>query len=300
MPTRFASTALVGFEIVEPARRAPRPGAQRAPVVGLARLALVDQADDPFRQAGAVVRLNARRADRRVAPASGDQLLRGRRIASGRRRLRVPGRAASERAAAEHHHHRHWPRRVRGSHERHLNVDVDRRIRGVVDVPDSCLPMTGCAPAIIGVVATRSTSPSGRSAARGRAPRARSPRRSRRGAASTTPSESSPSGRSSASAPPAGRETDSPSPRRSWRDWAPLVAARAGPQLRDAQLLHHVVVILRRRPRRRLLRDLRGERPRLKGQQQKERNNPLHTRAFRRPVYDQLPRATLTTASGCD
>ena len=50
---------LVGFEIIERAAGAPGPGAQRAPIVGLARLAFVAQADDALRQARAVVGLNA-------------------------------------------------------------------------------------------------------------------------------------------------------------------------------------------------------------------------------------------------
>ena len=61
MPTRLGVHGGIGLEVIEPARRAPGPGAQRAPVVRLARLALVDQADDAFGQAGAVVGLDAGR-----------------------------------------------------------------------------------------------------------------------------------------------------------------------------------------------------------------------------------------------
>ena len=49
----------IGLEIIEAAARAPGPGAQRAPVFRLARLAFVDQADDAAREAGAVVGLHA-------------------------------------------------------------------------------------------------------------------------------------------------------------------------------------------------------------------------------------------------
>src|SRR5262245_26065990 len=59
----------VGLEIIERATRAPRPGAQRSPVVGVARLAFVAQADDALRQTRAVVGLNAGRNDDGVAPA---------------------------------------------------------------------------------------------------------------------------------------------------------------------------------------------------------------------------------------
>ena len=103
MPTFFASTDLVGLEIVETARRAPRPRAQRAPVVGLAGLALVDEADDAARQARAVVGLNAAGVERRVAPAVGDQLLGRRRIAArlvARRRAAGPAAAAGGRRSA--------------------------------------------------------------------------------------------------------------------------------------------------------------------------------------------------------
>ena len=66
---------LVGLEVVERARRAPGPRAQRAPVVGLARLAFVDESDDALRETRAVVGLDARGIEGREAPAVGDQLL---------------------------------------------------------------------------------------------------------------------------------------------------------------------------------------------------------------------------------
>ena len=60
---------LVGLEVIERAARAPRPGAQRAPVVRLARLALVRQADDALRQPAAVVGLDAGRDERWRSPS---------------------------------------------------------------------------------------------------------------------------------------------------------------------------------------------------------------------------------------
>ena len=55
----FGVHGLVGLEIIERAAGAPGPGAQRAPIVRLARLALVDQTDDALRQTRAVVGLDA-------------------------------------------------------------------------------------------------------------------------------------------------------------------------------------------------------------------------------------------------
>src|SRR5207302_9359251 len=43
----------IGFEIVETTRGTPSPRPQRTPIVGFARLALVGQTDDAFRQARA-------------------------------------------------------------------------------------------------------------------------------------------------------------------------------------------------------------------------------------------------------
>ncbi len=57
----FGIDGFVGLEVIERAARAPGPGAKGAPIVGLARLALVHEADDALRQAGAVVGLNAGR-----------------------------------------------------------------------------------------------------------------------------------------------------------------------------------------------------------------------------------------------
>ena len=65
----------ISLKIIERAARAPGPCAQSAPVVRLARLALVGQSDDPFRQAGAVVRLHAGGNVLGVTPAAGKHLL---------------------------------------------------------------------------------------------------------------------------------------------------------------------------------------------------------------------------------
>src|SRR6187402_979262 len=68
----------IRFEIIQSARRTPSPGAQRTPIVRLARLALVAQADDALGQPRAIVRLNTVRNNRGVTPARRNQLLRGR------------------------------------------------------------------------------------------------------------------------------------------------------------------------------------------------------------------------------
>src|SRR5205807_357381 len=67
----------VGLEVVDQTTHAPGPGAQRAPVFGAARLALVGQADNAFAQP-AVVPLNADGDDRAVAPTLVERLLRPR------------------------------------------------------------------------------------------------------------------------------------------------------------------------------------------------------------------------------
>src|ERR1022692_144997 len=65
-PTRMALQTdapgvhrFVGLEIIQGAPGAPRPGTQDTPVVQLAGLTLVDQADDSLVQTGAVIGLNA-------------------------------------------------------------------------------------------------------------------------------------------------------------------------------------------------------------------------------------------------
>src|ERR1043166_324836 len=73
----------IGFEIIQSARCAPGPRAQRAPVIRLAWLAFVDEADDSFRESRAVVGLNTVGIDCRVAPTSGDELFGGRRTDIG-------------------------------------------------------------------------------------------------------------------------------------------------------------------------------------------------------------------------
>ncbi len=71
----FRVDGVVSLEVVECAAGAPRPRAQRAPVVHVARLSLVHQADDAVGQARAVVGLHARRNQNGVAPAFGEHLL---------------------------------------------------------------------------------------------------------------------------------------------------------------------------------------------------------------------------------
>src|SRR2546423_7819573 len=64
----------ISFQVVKRAARAPRPCAQSAPVVGLARLTMVCQADDSARKPGAVVGLNGGGVEQRKAPAVGNKL----------------------------------------------------------------------------------------------------------------------------------------------------------------------------------------------------------------------------------
>src|SRR5688572_11863838 len=60
--------------MVEQARCAPGPGTQRAPVIGFARLTLVDEANDALREAGAVVRLDRAGRENGIRPAARDDL----------------------------------------------------------------------------------------------------------------------------------------------------------------------------------------------------------------------------------
>src|SRR5215472_13911753 len=65
----------VRFKIIECATGGPGPSAQRAPIVDLARLALVHKADDALRQALAVIGLDAGGNEDGIAPSFGNQLL---------------------------------------------------------------------------------------------------------------------------------------------------------------------------------------------------------------------------------
>src|SRR6185437_14126464 len=73
----------VGFEIVERAAGSPGPRTQSSPVIGFARLALVDEADDAARKPCAVISLNGRWVKHREAPAGGGELPRIGRVAVG-------------------------------------------------------------------------------------------------------------------------------------------------------------------------------------------------------------------------
>ena len=75
----------VGLQVVECSPGSPSPGTQRAPILRLARLAVIGEADDTAGQSGAVIGLNAGRIEQREAPAIGDQL-----PSVGRIAIRVP------------------------------------------------------------------------------------------------------------------------------------------------------------------------------------------------------------------
>src|SRR6476661_1491788 len=67
--------SLVRFEIIERATSAPRPRAQCAPIVQLARLTMVRESDDSFRQSRSIIRLDAGRKKYGVTPALRQYLL---------------------------------------------------------------------------------------------------------------------------------------------------------------------------------------------------------------------------------
>ncbi len=120
----------IGFKIVEGAAGSPSPRAQGAPIIELAGLAFVDEADDAFGEAGAVVRLNAGGDDGSVAPAFGEKLLLpgGTFVGEGRQ-LRC-GEALADGghgfgAPAQLHDDGDRTGGVGGSSQRQLDVNVD-------------------------------------------------------------------------------------------------------------------------------------------------------------------------------
>src|SRR5262245_46021595 len=127
----FGVHRFVSLEIIQRATRAPSPGAQRAPVVGFARLAFVAQADDALRQTRAVVGLNAGRNDDGVAPALHQKLLLPIRRAAASRASRPVGDRLSARTRAaepELHNHGNTSLCAGRSNQRQLNIDGNLRV----------------------------------------------------------------------------------------------------------------------------------------------------------------------------
>src|SRR6185437_4751181 len=95
-------------EVIEGPARPPRPRLEHAPIVHLARLSLVAQADDSLRQARAVIRLHAVGNDDGITPSLGEHLLLpgrpGRPLGLGKRSNWAFA-FAEEAAEAELHHH---------------------------------------------------------------------------------------------------------------------------------------------------------------------------------------------------
>ena len=165
----FCVHCLVGFEIIERAARAPSPRTQRAPILRLARLSFVAEADDAFGQSSAIVSLNAGRDENRVTPAFGENLLLPGRPAAGgttaeAAETATTGRVcsawatacdhirpacsiraatkttqAAEAAEAKFHHHRHGYGGIGRRGQCQLNVHADQRIGGVVNVTNELL-----------------------------------------------------------------------------------------------------------------------------------------------------------------
>src|SRR6185369_17840495 len=102
----------VGLKKINELARAPGPRAQCAPVVGFARLAFVDEADDALAEGhAAVVGLDAAGVDAAVAPALRDSLSR-----------------PSAAPAAPDNDHRHLAGGVGGGRDRGGDFDVDGRV----------------------------------------------------------------------------------------------------------------------------------------------------------------------------
>jgi hypothetical protein len=138
----FAVDGAVGLEVVEPARGSPRPGAERAPIVGMARLAAIDEADDALGEARAVIGLDAGGRDTRIAPTGGDEEI-DRRRAAGHGSFFRSGRGRAgrwrNRAGAEHHQDGDGRLRRGGHDDGHADIHGDGGKRGVVDMADQLL-----------------------------------------------------------------------------------------------------------------------------------------------------------------
>src|SRR5579859_1286500 len=95
----------VGLQVVQSAAGAPSPGAQRAPIIELARLAFIGQTDNARGQTTAIIGLKAGGDDHRIAPAldqelllpcwaaavKGSQLRRGHTLSHSGNKLRIKG-----------------------------------------------------------------------------------------------------------------------------------------------------------------------------------------------------------------
>ncbi len=131
--------SLVGFEVVQRPARSPRPRRQRSPIVQLARLALVDQANDALGQTRAVVGLHAGGHIFGVAPASRQYLLLPCRPLACRPcgELRKPLRHLRHEFLAESQLHDHWhrPPGTGGSGHGEVDVDGESGVGRVVHVP---------------------------------------------------------------------------------------------------------------------------------------------------------------------
>ena len=141
MPTCLASTEVVGFEIIKRAAGAPGPSAERAPIFQRTWLAFVDESDDAFGEAGAVVGLDAGGNDCGVAPIFGKDLL----LPGGASAIEGGPLFRSEAffeggenfgAEGEFEDDGDGSGGVGGSGKRELNVDGEERVGGIVDMAE--------------------------------------------------------------------------------------------------------------------------------------------------------------------
>ena len=199
-PDLLRVDGLVGLEVVQRAARAPGPGAEGAPIVGLARLPLVAQADDTPGQPRSVIGLDAVGNDDGVAPPLGEDLLLPGRASAAE----APGGAALDVAFGVAPFACGPP--GRGPNPPNPNSIITgtgpSASAGVVRVswmftvicghlalstrPTSRFVMTGMSPTFSSVVLVTSHFTRERPSGRGRRPRGRSPRRSPAGVWSTT------------------------------------------------------------------------------------------------------------------
>ena len=159
----FRIDAGFGFKVIQCARRTPTPGTKRAPVVGLAGLAMIRQTDDAARQArpnwlrirvgvsrerivlkAARIVLNRRRIQDGTTPSGRDQLVFFRR----RTRATLTATATSSSKGewrrfkwcpSEAHQYGHSSRCILWQSQRHGDVDFDLRASRIVDDSDDVL-----------------------------------------------------------------------------------------------------------------------------------------------------------------
>src|ERR1700730_4157295 len=126
----FSVDRFVSLEIIQRMARAPCPRSQRAPIIDLARLPFVAEANDATVQTRAVVGLNAIGNQAGVTPTSFQNLLLpGWSSWYGSTRWWRRRTKSWRKDKGEFHDHRNWTGRIRRRRQGQLNVDGNLRIQ---------------------------------------------------------------------------------------------------------------------------------------------------------------------------